>query len=396
MNVEIFVRQIEEIHCRLAELYQGTSPPAKLVPELLLPTALKELGTASEELQAAAEELIQQTEQLAATQAQVTAERQRYQELFEFLPNAYLLTDAQGKIQEANLAAATLFNVEPHLLKDKLLISFVPPLERQVFRAKLARLQQSDWVQEWTVCLQPRNGEPFDATLTVSPVRNHQGNLVNLRWIVRDITVHKRVLKALKNDDYDPSEDRPKHFYSKGEIIPLEPHMIWLVRQGWVKLSTISETGEEVLMGLVGRSKPFGSSMTALPTYQAIALSETVELVSIALSEVADSPRFRENLFSQMNQRLRQTESLLAISGKRQVKERLHHFLLFLSQEIGQPIAQGTRLTVRLTHQDFADACCTTRVTITRLLGKLQQQGKIAFDSKHHILLIDESQQKCS
>jgi CRP-like cAMP-binding protein len=60
--------------------------------------------------------------------------------------------------------------------------------------------------------------------------------------------------------------------------------------------------------------------------------------------------------------------------------------LLWLKQEFGQEVAQGTRLSVRLTHQDLADACCTTRVTITRELRNLQQQGKITFDSKHHIV----------
>jgi CRP-like cAMP-binding protein len=73
------------------------------------------------------------------------------------------------------------------------------------------------------------------------------------------------------------------------------------------------------------------------------------------------------------------------------VKDRLSHLLLFLKQEFGQKIPRGTRLSVRLTHQDMADACCTTRVTITRLLGKLQQQGMISFDSKQHIVFNEDN-----
>lgn len=120
----------------------------------------------------------------------------------------------------------------------------------------------------------------------------------------------------------------------------------------------------------------------------AIALSEIVELVCIPLSEIATSFRLTQALLPQITKRLRQTEILLAISGKREVKDRLYYLLLFLEQEFGQRVPQGTRLTIRLTHQDLADACCTTRVTITRLLSKFQQQDKIAFDSKHHIILI--------
>jgi CRP-like cAMP-binding protein len=194
---------------------------------------------------------------------------------------------------------------------------------------------------------------------------------------------------ALKSNDYDISQDRPKHFYSKGEFIPLEPSQLYVVCKGLVKLSTISESGEEVLVGLVGSSMPFGSSLTSLTTYQAIALSPIVELVCISLAEIGTSPGLSQALLPQISDRLRQTETLLAISGKRHVKDRLDYFLLFLKKEFGQKVAEGTRLSIRLTHQELADACCTTRVTITRLLSKLQQQGKITFDSKHHIHLTD-------
>jgi PAS domain S-box-containing protein len=389
MNVDILAQQIKAIHWRLAELYKGTSTDLQLQPDLLLPVAFKELGTASEELQVAAEELFQHREALESTRAQVEAERQRYRDLFEFMPNAYLITDLQGKIQEANRAAALLLNVQASFLIDKLLINFIPPQARRAFRSKLAHLQLSEWVKEFSVALQPRNSELIEAAITVAPVRDSQGNLATLRWIVRDITETQRVLRSLDSPDYDLSLARPLHFYSKGEVIPLEPQMIWLVCQGWVKLSTLSERGEEVLLGLVGRQMPFGSGMTSLPTYQAMVISDEVQLASIPLTEISTSVPLTQALLPKINQRLRQTEALLAISGKRQVKERLEYFLLFLKQEIGQPVEQGTLLSVRLTHQDIADACCTTRVTITRLMGKLQQQGKVKFDSRHHMILID-------
>jgi len=45
------------------------------------------------------------------SKAAVEAERQRYQDLFEFAPDGYLVTDAQGMIQ-ANRAAAKLLNAK--------------------------------------------------------------------------------------------------------------------------------------------------------------------------------------------------------------------------------------------------------------------------------------------
>lgn len=392
MNVHSFAQQIQSLHWRLSKLYQGNNTELSAQSNLLLPIVFKELGVASEELQVAAEELYQQTEVIAATRTQIEAERQRYQDLFEFMPNAYLVTDTQGKIVEANRAASTLLNVHPSFLANKLLINFIPVEGRRAFRSRLAQLQQlqlTDKVEEFSVLLQPRNHESFDAALTVTSAWDSLNNQACLRWLVRDRTEHQRALEALNNQQYNPTEDRSLHFYTKGELISLEPQTICLVRQGLVKLSTISERGEEVLVGLIGQSMPFGYSMTALSTYQAIVLSETAQVVYIPLTEICNSVRLTQVLLPKINQRLRQTEVLLAISGKRQVKERLEYFLLFLKREIGQPIAQGTHLPVRLTHQDLADACCTTRVTITRLMGKLQKQEKISFNAKHQIIFKD-------
>src|SRR3712207_5852756 len=63
---------------------------------------LQEMATALEELRVAEEELTVQAEQLTAAAEVVDAERERYGELFEFAPDAYLETDAHGKILIAN------------------------------------------------------------------------------------------------------------------------------------------------------------------------------------------------------------------------------------------------------------------------------------------------------
>ena len=69
------------------------------------------------------------------------------------------------------------------------------------------------------------------------------------------------------------------------------------------------------------------------------------------------------------------------------MKDRLRYLLQFLKQEIGQPVENGTRLSVRFTHEELASACHTTRVSITREIGKLKKHGLITFDFKSHIIL---------
>ena len=129
----------------------------------------------------------------------------------------------------------------------KPIINFVPLEERQHLRNFLNQLSESDRVRELVLRLQQRNGELFDAALTVGVVRNHQGKAISLRWILRKIVQDKQAESALVNNDSDLIQNRYLHKYSKGETIPLNPLEIWYVCQGLVKLSTFCETGEEVL-----------------------------------------------------------------------------------------------------------------------------------------------------
>ncbi|MEH1938841.1 MAG: helix-turn-helix domain-containing protein [Nostoc sp.] len=385
MNIELFLQRTEVLHKRVADLYQTASILPSIPPDML-PQVFQELHSRSRIVQLAMEELCQQNEELIGTRNLLEAERQRYQDLFEFAPDGYLVTNAEGIIQEANHAAAKLLNVSKSFLVGKPLINFVPLEERQYLRSELNYLSHSDRTRELLVHLHQRYGESFDAALTVATVRNQQGKAIYLRWLLRNISERQQSESALVKNESDFIQSRLVEKYSKRETIPLNPLVIWYVSQGVVKLSTFCETGEEVLMGLAATGMVFGSSMTSLKIYQAIALSD-VELVSIDVAEIAVSPTLNHTLLPKISQRLRQTEFFLAISGRRLVQERLHYLLQLLKQEVGQTVSEGTRLNIRFTHEDIASACCTTRVTITRLMGKLQEQGVISFDSKKHIIL---------
>lgn len=381
MKIEQFIQRTEAFHRRLADLNQ-TAIALPWITQEMLPQAFKELSSNSRMLQLAAEELYVQNEELIRTRNLLEEQCDRYQNLFYFAPNAYLLTNTQGIIQEVNHLATTLLKVAKNYLIGKPLINFVPLEERRRFRNELSEVSRSDSSRELLVSLQQRDGKLFHSALTVAAVRNQYDKPINLFWVLREIPEPEQ---REANNEFYFTENRSIYKYSKGETITLNPSEIFYVCQGLVKLNTFCETGEEILTGLAGEKMVFGSSLTSLQTYQATALTD-VELVSIDVAEIA-SPVLSHALLPKINQRLRQTESFLAISGRQRVQERLHYLLLLLKQEIGQPVPEGTCLNVRLTHEELASACCTTRVTITRLMGKLQQQGVISFDSKKRIIL---------
>jgi CRP-like cAMP-binding protein len=175
--------------------------------------------------------------------------------------------------------------------------------------------------------------------------------------------------------------------YRSGQPIRMLSDEILVVCRGVVQLGTLYDNGDEALLGLACPSMPFGLPLSFIRPYQAVALTD-VDLMRLRLTEVEQSPMLAQGIFRHLVRRVQQAEAVLATVGYRRVEERLRHFLMLLKQEVGQPIADGgTRLSVRLTHQQLANAIGTTRVTVTRLLSQLQEEGWLKIDSSRHIIL---------
>ncbi len=195
-------QQVEAAQQRLATLLESANEASPFSKELLR-EALTELSTSLTELQAAGEEMRLQNDELLTTRQALDTERQRYREmLFDFAPDGYLITDSRGVIQEANYAAANLLRVAPAFLLGKPLAVFVAIEERQALRKRLIELGRQSMPelpgQTWEVSLQPRHTPSIPVAITVAPKHNTQGELVSLRWLVRDVTQQKRVEAALR------------------------------------------------------------------------------------------------------------------------------------------------------------------------------------------------------
>lgn len=149
----------------------------------------EELQQTLEELQVIEEELRQQNEELAVAREIAELERQRYQDLFEFAPDAYLVTDAAGIIKEANHVAATLLCGREQFLVGKPLVVFIAQEDSQTFMTRLQNLPQ---LQHWEVDLQPRAGPSFPARIKVAAVHDAQGQRIGWRWLLCKISEQEK------------------------------------------------------------------------------------------------------------------------------------------------------------------------------------------------------------
>ncbi|MCM1981314.1 Crp/Fnr family transcriptional regulator [Lyngbya confervoides] len=168
--------------------------------------------------------------------------------------------------------------------------------------------------------------------------------------------------------------DRKLWTFKRGEAIPLKEEDVWVVCRGVVQLSTLYPSGDEGILGLACASMPFGRPFTQVNPYEAVALSDVV-LMRLHHMELEQSPRLAQSLMREMGRRIQQTEALLAMAGCRRVKDRLRQLILLLQQELGHVTPEGIKLSIKLTHQQLASMIGTTRVTVTRLLMELKDEG---------------------
>ncbi len=191
MSFDKFAKKIEGVR-QQTNLLQNSVNQVPDRQQELLTEAVEQLNISLEELNVAQEELIQQNEELELTRQEVDKERQRYQELFDFAPDGYLVTDINGKILEANQAASQLFAVTKDRLYDKLLICFVPSEARRRFRNQLHDLCEEIQLQDWEICLQNNQGISFDCEISTSIISDKNGNCIGIRWLLRNINARKQ------------------------------------------------------------------------------------------------------------------------------------------------------------------------------------------------------------
>jgi PAS domain S-box-containing protein len=150
-----------------------------------------ELLEALEELRVADEELRQQNEELAASRDEIDRERQKYYELFDFAPDAYIVTDANGTVREANAAASQLLGVPRQFLVGKPLSVYFDETARGSYRHQLDQLCGIPRIDDWEIALRPRGGQHTPASVSVGRISARDKSITGFRWIIRDISRRK-------------------------------------------------------------------------------------------------------------------------------------------------------------------------------------------------------------
>ena len=118
------------------------------------------------------------------------------QELFEFSPDGYLITDLHGVIGEANHAAALLLGSRKEFLIGMPLGLFMAEASSSEFYGRLTRITRHEGVGQWKGAVRRRNGS-CEVTIVAAVLPDETGRPGRVRWMLRDISLVRQTERAL-------------------------------------------------------------------------------------------------------------------------------------------------------------------------------------------------------
>lgn len=193
-----FDEQLQRLNERINALQRASGSGTS---EELNRLTLAELSNALEEMRTASEEIRRQRNELREVHGDLEHERQRYKELFDAAPIAYLVTNAYGRIHEANQAATIVLDSRRDFLRGSPLGRYIAADCRVEFRDRLVRFAASpaEMPQTWETTIERRTHSPVEAELTVA--RNCDDGRDKLLWTIRDVTARKQLQRQVQQSE---------------------------------------------------------------------------------------------------------------------------------------------------------------------------------------------------
>ncbi len=176
--------------------------------------------------------------------------------------------------------------------------------------------------------------------------------------------------------------------FFKDMVIPTRPGLLYLVHQGVVRLSSqdslngddstlITLPPSESILAFLGVGQPF--EIVSHPHLSMLAKSHVNETAVIWLywNELQKWQALYQLILEKFKLQHRQQLLWISILGQKSTLQRLIHFLLLQGQSFGTDPTIHHQLPYPITHAQISQAIGSTRVTVTRLLTRLRNQGLV-------------------
>jgi CRP/FNR family transcriptional regulator len=172
---------------------------------------------------------------------------------------------------------------------------------------------------------------------------------------------------------------------------------LYIVRKGLVKLVSLSERGTETILHILRPDDVFGELLLVEGQRPFTAIAMTDVRAGVLSREhfleiLPSCPAFAANYMKLLTRRLMQVEREFAGLIHAWAWHRLAKELLHLAEDIGEDTRAGTRIALKLTHEDLANLIGTTRETVTIQLHKFEEMGLIRREGR--VLIVNRARMR--
>lgn len=167
--------------------------------------------------------------------------------------------------------------------------------------------------------------------------------------------------------------------FTHRQLVTMPFNGLLRIERGAVRAVTWSEQGTAMTLGYWGVGDVLGQSLSGVQPYQ-IECKTHVEVSYIPQNLCYQS-------LDEIFRHFQETQAFFCIVRNESLRDRLVQLLAWLGQKFGREVAQGLLIDLRLTHQEISEAIGITRITVTRLMCRLEKEGIIDRTRPQYIVL---------
>lgn len=205
-------------------------------------------------------------------------------------------------------------------------------------------------------------------------------------WVFENLQPEE--LAALANAALRQIYQKGQEVFSQGQ----KARKMFLIKAGRVKLSKLTETGEEFTLDIRKAGDFLGENMLLEDTHYPLTAACLEDTLVCGFEKsgfenlVLENPNIGLQVIKNLSKRIDWLTSRVGSLSLSNLEDRLYDVLTQVAQEHGIKSQKGSLIQFPLTHEELGFLVGAHRVSITRALKALKESGKIIQEGRTLIL----------
>lgn len=213
----------------------------------------------------------------------------------------------------------------------------------------------------------------------------------------KDVLARCALLKELSPDEqqailatgHEKRVSPGEYFFHQGE----ESLLLYILMTGQVKLSQVTEAGNQVVIGYLGPGNGFGIvvALNMMPYPLSAEAMEPCLALGWRREEMRalmrNYPQLALNSLEMVGERFAELQGRFRDLATRRVEQRVARALLRLVRQFGKRINRGVLIDIPLSRQSLAEMTGTNLYQVSRIVSRWEKEGVVQSDHQRITIL---------